>query len=241
MRSGQADAAATSTGPRRRRRRAARPGRGLERPSPRHAATTAGATWSHLRATPAATAARWSAEAGWCSSAVLALLRRGRLWPWRLAQAAGQGQHVRANHQHRPSSTPARPASTTGAVVLEAVARHTASMPSTWPMRATRMTTRLHNAINGQSASSWTSQDYRTASLGNLKAGTGLDPGHGPRPIKLSSITVQVRCVQRTDRGRADQEWAPRTHRRSAQGQPEPDAQLRRQKDNIGGTPLTSP
>ena len=45
------------------------------------------------------------------------------------------------------------------------------------------------NAIDGNPAG-WTSQNYATAALGNLKAGTGLilDMGH---PVKLSSITVK--------------------------------------------------
>jgi hypothetical protein len=45
------------------------------------------------------------------------------------------------------------------------------------------------NAINGNPAG-WTSQDYNTAALGNLKAGTGLILDMG-RPVKLSSITIQ--------------------------------------------------
>jgi hypothetical protein len=46
------------------------------------------------------------------------------------------------------------------------------------------------NAINGNPAG-WTSQEYATAALGNLKPGTGLILDMG-RPIKLSSITVQL-------------------------------------------------
>ena len=45
------------------------------------------------------------------------------------------------------------------------------------------------NAIDGNPAG-WTSQDYATAALGNLKAGTGLILDMG-RPVKLSSVTIQ--------------------------------------------------
>jgi hypothetical protein len=45
------------------------------------------------------------------------------------------------------------------------------------------------NAIDGNPAG-WTSQDYATAALGSLKAGTGLILDMG-RPVKLSSVTIQ--------------------------------------------------
>jgi hypothetical protein len=77
---------------------------------------------------------------------------------------------------------------TTGAVVLKPVSAHgfdalNLSDPGD------ENDNQAANAINGNPAG-WTSQDYRTASLGNLKAGTGLILDMG-RPIKLSSITVQ--------------------------------------------------
>jgi hypothetical protein len=53
------------------------------------------------------------------------------------------------------------------------------------------------NAINGSSAG-WSSQDYATAELGNLKAGTGLILDMG-KTVKLSSITVQFGAAAGAD------------------------------------------
>jgi hypothetical protein len=91
---------------------------------------------------------------------------------------------------HRSTAPPA------GAVVLKPVAAHgfdALNIADT----GNENDNQAANAINGNPAG-WSSQDYATAELGNLKAGTGLilDMGH---PVKLSSISVQLSAAAGAD------------------------------------------
>jgi hypothetical protein len=88
----------------------------------------------------------------------------------------------------QPAAVNRGPAPAIGAVVLKPVSAHgfdALNLADTGDENDNQAA----NAINGNPAG-WSSQDYATAALGNLKAGTGLILDMG-RPIKLSSITVQ--------------------------------------------------
>ena len=113
----------------------------------------------------------------------------------------GRGQAADKGGSPQPAAVHHGSTPTTGPIVLKPISAHGFDALNLSDS-GNENDNQAANAIDGNPAG-WTSQDYATAALGNLKAGTGLILDMG-RPVKLSSVTIQFGAI--CGRRRADQD-----------------------------------